>query len=346
VAIFHLQINSIGRSAGRRATAAAAYRAGERIRDERSGKVINYSKRKDVLHKEIFLPARLDGMNVDWARDRATLWNTAERTERQSNSRVAREYQVALPPKLTPSQRLELARTFSRELADRYNVAVDLAVHDPRPGGDPRNFHAHLLTTTREVTPTGLGAKTGLDMGSAERFRRELPSSRDEFLLLRERWATLTNSALREANVEARVEHRSLAARGIDREPRPSVPLTAYKIEQRGARSEVAEHLRADYRARVQKRLERAASSTSYSARTAERTHTEQGAASLEQHTADPRDVEEIRRQAREAWLRLRPKEAERAPGNAADRATDHERDDVGKDAVPLGRRPEDDFAL
>ncbi|TLY79398.1 MAG: hypothetical protein E6K49_03860, partial [Gammaproteobacteria bacterium] len=249
------------------------------------------------------------------------------------NARVAREYQVALPPELTPPQRLELARTFSRELADRYNVAVDLAVHDPRPGGDPRNFHAHLLTTTREVTPAGLGAKTGLDMGSGERFRRELPSSRDEFLALRERWATLTNSALREANIEARVEHRSLAARGIDREPRPSVPLTAYKIERRGARSEVAEHLRAEYRARVQKRLERAAAaSTSDSTRTADRTHSDQGAApASEQDSAAPRDVEEIRRQAREAWLRLRPKEAERGAGSAADHAVDHEREDVGK---------------
>ena len=107
---------------------------------------------------------------MGWARDRATLWNAAEAAEKQRNSRVAREYQVALPPELTPSQRLELARTLSRELADRYNVAVDLAVHDPRPGGDPRNFHAHLLTTTREITPTGLGAKTGLDKASDKRF--------------------------------------------------------------------------------------------------------------------------------------------------------------------------------
>ena len=346
MAIFHLQISSIGRSAGRRATAAAAYRAGERIRDEHSGKVINYSKRKDVLHTEIFLPARLDGLNVGWARDRATLWNAAEAAEKQRNSRVAREYQVALPPELTPSQRLELARTLSRELADRYNVAVDLAVHDPRPGGDPRNFHAHLLTTTREITPTGLGAKTGLDKASDKRFTEKLTSSRDEFLTLRERWATLTNNALREANIEARVEHRSLAARGIDREPRPSVPLTAYKIEQRGARSEVAERLRADYRARVQKRLERAAASSSASTRTADRTHTDQSAAPLEQRAADQRDVEEIRRQAREAWLRLRPKEAERSPDNTPDHAIDHERGVVGKDAVPLGHRPEDDFAL
>ena len=183
-------------------------------------------------------------------------------------------------------------------------------------------------------------------MRRGERFRLELPSSRDEFLALRERWATLTNNALREANVEARVEHRSLEARGIDREPRPSVPLTAYKIEQRGARSEVAERLRAQYRARLQKRLERAAAITPDNPRRENSIHIEQNATQPEQQTAAPKDFEEIRKQARETWLRLRPKEAERAPGNAPDHASDHEREDVGRDAVPLGHRREDDFAL
>ncbi len=64
---------------------------------------------------------------------------------------------------LAPDQRVTLARTFSREIADRYNVAVDLAIHAPRPEGDQRNFHAHLLATTREVTPEGMGPSTGLD---------------------------------------------------------------------------------------------------------------------------------------------------------------------------------------
>src|SRR5467141_4480839 len=196
--MFFMQISSVARSAGRRATAAAAYRAGERLRDERSGELINYGRRRDVLHTEIFLPGQFDGLPVSWARNRQKLWNTAEHAEKRHNARVAREYQISLPAELDAGQRIALARAFSRHLTERYKVAVDLAVHEPRPGGDPRNFHAHLLTTTREVTPTGLGAKTGLDMGSAERFRRELPSSRDEFLLLRERWATLTNSALRE----------------------------------------------------------------------------------------------------------------------------------------------------
>ncbi len=221
MAIFHLQIKPVSRSSGRTATAAAAYRSGERIRDERTGALYNHSERDDVLHKEIFLPSQLDrpDSGMEWARDRSSLWNTAEKAEQRSNSRVAREYLVALPAELSAEQRVTLARTFSREIADRYNVAVDLAIHAPRPEGDPRNFHAHLLATTREVTPEGLGAKTGVDMAGEARSERGLPPSRQEFRTLRARWAELTNAALREANVEARIDHRSLEAQGVDREP-------------------------------------------------------------------------------------------------------------------------------
>src|SRR5437660_10168305 len=115
----------------------------------------------DVLHTEIFLPPQFDGTQVSWARDRQRLWNTAEHAEKRHNARVAREYQLSLPAELDASRRIALSRAFSREIAARYKVAVDLAVHEPREGGDPRNFHAHLLTTTREVTPAGLRPTPG-----------------------------------------------------------------------------------------------------------------------------------------------------------------------------------------
>ena len=311
--MFFMQISSVARGAGRRATAAAAYRAGERIRDERSGELFNYGRRRDVLHTEIFLPGQFDGMPVSWARSRQKLWNTAEHAEKRHNARVAREYQINLPAELNAGQRIALARAFSRHLAERYKVAVDLSVHEPRPGGDPRNFHAHLLTTTREVTPAGLGAKTGLDLQPLERRRRELPDHRQEYLNLRERWATLVNEGLREANVAARVDHRSLAAQGIDREPLPRIPLMQLKMEQRGVRSELAERLRAEYRERVQRRVERSASRALESAPGVARACAAEGGGKGPHPPAQIQDVEEIRRQAREAWLRLRPKEAERA---------------------------------
>src|SRR5262249_12201817 len=259
MAHFYMHISSIARAAGRRATAAAAYRSGERIRDERTGEVINYSRRRDVLHTEVFLPSHFDGMPLPWARNRERLWNAAEHAEKRHSARVAREYQVTLPVELDAARRIALARAFAHEIAERYKVAVDLAVHEPRVDGDERNFHAHLLTTTREVTPAGLGAKVGLDMPSQERRRHGFPDHRQEFINVRERWATLTNEALHEANIDARIDHRSLAAQGIDREPAPAIPLWHLKMERRGLQSEFAERLRAEYRDRVARRLENAA---------------------------------------------------------------------------------------
>jgi ATP-dependent exoDNAse (exonuclease V) alpha subunit len=290
VAIFYLQISSVSRGAGRRATAAAAYRAGERLRDERTGELHNFSRRRDVLHTEIFLPAQPSAQAADWARSRERLWNTAEHAEKRHNARVAREFQVNLPAELPPLARIALARSFALELSERYRVAVDLAVHAPRADGDPRNFHAHLLATTREVTPAGLGAKAGLDMEPRERRQRQLPDHRQEFINVRERWAALTNGALRDANLDARVDHRSLAAQGIDREPRPRIPLAHLKMEQQGVRSELAARLRAAYEERVARRLGQG------------QEHKPAPPAAAAPST----DLEEVRRRARQEWLRLR----------------------------------------
>jgi hypothetical protein len=375
MAIFHMAIRPVKRSAGQQATGAAAYRAGEKIRDERTGDVHNHSRRKDVRHTEIFLPSKLDASNATWARDRARLWNTAEAAEKQRNSRVAREYQVALPPELTPEQRLALARSFSRELADRYGVAVDLAIHDPKPGRESQNFHAHMLTTTREVTPTGLGAKAGLDMHNVARAQRGLSSHSEEYSTLRERWATLTNQALSEANIDARIDHRSLAAQGIDRKPLLHVPMEFYQLERKGMPKEAAERLREEYRARLSAYRERSAAPKSADAMiepaapgaapiaspavapatmpTASHAVEPPPAptvptaapamapptAPIAPHampppvtpTVAPRNSEEIRRRAVQAWLRMRSKEGEstRDASNesAVSRGTDEGRD-------------------
>jgi hypothetical protein len=260
MAIYRLQIEPILRSEGHSSVGAAAYRAGERIRDDRTNEVHNHSRRKDVTHSEIMLPSELNGNeNMEWARNRSSLWNSVENSESRKNARVAREIQVNLPHELPPERRVALARAFSQEVADHYKVAVDLAVHEPRPSGDPRNYHAHILMTTRQVSAEGLGAKAALELSTHERMRLGLPSGAQEFTAIRERWATITNEALKEANIEARVDHRSLAEQGIDREPRPHIPFAAYKIERAGQRSDVAESIRADYAAKVQARLERQA---------------------------------------------------------------------------------------
>jgi ATP-dependent exoDNAse (exonuclease V) alpha subunit len=261
MAIYFLNLKTLGRAKGSSAVSAAAYRAGERIKDERTGRTYDHSGRRDVLHKEIMLPNRFAAENMAWAKDRGNLWNTAEGAERRSAARTAREYLVALPPELSPQARINLVKGFSRELVERYGFALDIAIHAPRnyPGSDPRNFHAHLLATTREVTPTGLGAKTTLEWSDTKRREIGLGRAVGELLFVRERWAMTANAALEQEHVNARIDHRTLKAQGIDREPKPHIPHAAFEMERRGYRSVVADRIRADYQARVEARLQRAA---------------------------------------------------------------------------------------
>jgi hypothetical protein len=234
-------------------------------------------------------------------------------TSLQTNARVAREYLVVLPVELTPSQRLDLARGFSQELSDRYRFAVDLAIHAPRdfPLSDPRNFHAHLLATTREIGSEGLGAKTVLELGDYKREELGLGPGIRELLWVRERWATVTNMALRDANLEARVDHRTLEAQGIDREPRLHIPRIPYELERHGYRSFVAERVRAEHQARVQSRLERTIVREAAKGGTVGQPKVQSS-----KPGANFQSLDEIRRESREAWLKIRQ---ERVGSNAAE---------------------------
>jgi ATP-dependent exoDNAse (exonuclease V) alpha subunit len=252
MAIYSLQMQTFSRSHGSNAPSLAAYRSGERIRDERSGRTYDHTDRQDIMHKEVLLPARFAGADMSWATDRATLWNAAEIAEKQKNARVAREYMIALPPELTHPQRVNVVRGFAQELAERYGFAVDAVVHAPRNfrDSDPRNFHAHLLATTREVAPEGLGRKTTFDLNDDNRRKLGLGRGVEELLFARRRWAEVANVALESAHVDARIDHRSLAAQGITRERKLWIPRVPYEIERRGGRSVVAEQIRRDHRAR------------------------------------------------------------------------------------------------
>jgi ATP-dependent exoDNAse (exonuclease V) alpha subunit len=293
MAIYSLQMQTFSRSKGSNAPSLAAYRSGERIRDERSGRTYDHTDRQDVMHKEILLPARFAGADMSWATDRSTLWNAAEIAEKQKNARVAREYMIALPPELTHTQRVDVVRGFAQELAERYGFAVDAVVHAPRNfrGSDPRNFHAHLLATTREVSREGLGRKTTFDRSDDNRRKLGLGRGVEELFYVRRRWAEVANTALESAYVGARIDHRSLAAQGITRERKLWIPRIPYEIERRGGRSVVAEQIRKEHRARLEPRHE------------PQRTSSESRSPERDRHRASS---EEIARQAIENWRQYR----------------------------------------
>ena len=226
MAIFHLSVKTVSRSAGRSATAAAAYRAGVKITDERTGEIHDYTRKGGVESAAVILPDNAP----EWARDRAQLWNAAEQAEKRKNSTVAREFEIALPAELSPAEREKLAHDFTRELVNRHGMAADVAIHAPGKEGDNRNHHAHILLTTRRLGPDGLGEKT-----------RELDDQKTGKELVkqwRERFATLQNERLREAGHVVQVDHRSHAERGLEAEPSRHLGPTASAIERRtGERS-------------------------------------------------------------------------------------------------------------
>src|SRR3546814_258503 len=155
MASFHLAVKTIGRSAGRSATAAAAYRAGVEITDERTGLVHDYTRKQGVEHNALVVPADAPA----GARDRAVLWNAAEQAETRKNSTVAREYEIALPAELSAEARRELALGLAREISERHGVAVDVVIHAPGREGEHRNHNAHRMTKTPRDGAKGRGPK-------------------------------------------------------------------------------------------------------------------------------------------------------------------------------------------
>lgn len=259
MAIYHLSTKPVARGVGRSATAAAAYRSAEIVEDHSTGEVFDYTRKRGVEHSEIVLPSECAKADINWARDRTQLWNAAEKAEKRIDARVAREYELALPHELSKGQRVALVRAFAEEIANKYGVAVDFAIHKAHREGDERNSHAHVLTTTRSITATGLGAKTDIELGDRDRAKKGLGRASEEIKSIRGRWAELTNEHLKEAQLDVRVDHRSLRDQGIDREPTVHVGPAVSGMERRGIQTEVGDRIREEQRVEIQRRLEAAA---------------------------------------------------------------------------------------
>ena len=228
MASYHLSVKTVSRATGRSGPGAAAYRTATRLICERDGTTHDYTQRGGVDGPAFIVTPE----GADWAQDRSALWNAAEAAEKRRDAKVAREYELALPHELDRDGRRALAAGFAREVVSRFGVAADVAIHAPGPEGDQRNWHAHILTTTRAVTAEGLGAKT-----------RELDvvqTSGPAVEALRALWAVQVNQALERIQAEARVDHRSFARRGVEREAEQHLGVAASGMERKAARRAVA----------------------------------------------------------------------------------------------------------
>lgn len=231
--------------------ASAAYRAGVELVDERTGQVHDYGRRSGVVMAQVILP---DGRPAD----RGELWNAAEAAERRKDARTAREWVIALPAELDTAGRQALAQAFASELVNRYGVAADLAIHEPDTAGDQRNHHAHILLTTRQVGrgedgALVLGEKASIELSDRKRRELGLGPAADEVRAVRELWEQSANAALERAGLAERIDARSLAAQGIEREPTIHLGPVASEMERRGRGSDRGDQLRAIASANVER---------------------------------------------------------------------------------------------
>ena len=237
MAIYHFHTAPISRSTGRSAVAAAAYRAAEKLKDERYGVVHNYKQKSGVLHTEVVAPAHA----LPWTFDREALWNRAESAETRKNARVAREIRIALPHELSLAQQKELVYRQANALVERYGVVVDVAIHSPDKRGDERNIHAHLLLSTRVISENGFGEKSDLEQSNANLKKRNLPVTQKQIEALRAQWAHLVNQSFSSLEIQESVDHRSYKSQGISKIPTTHLGPSATAMERRNECSDRGE---------------------------------------------------------------------------------------------------------
>jgi hypothetical protein len=216
-----LEVVVHSRADGRSAVKSAAYTARTSYRDERLGRRFRAGKRGGLLSHEL----------INWTGDAEALWNAAEGAETRRNARVIRELRPSLPAELPLAEQVRLVRGFSLWLRDEYGVAVQADIHAPRfldrgeerrhnagklatdaqeylaalfdPTRTNRNFHAHILLTTRKVCP-----ETGA-FGDKTRILDDKKTGPEEILRIRQEWQKRTNAALKRIGSPARVDLRS-----------------------------------------------------------------------------------------------------------------------------------------
>lgn len=275
MAIYMATTKSITRSKGQSAVASAAYRSGKRLEDNRYGKIQDYSSRAGILSADIILPNSLKNQSSVTTIDRQVLWNTAESAERRKDSRVAREWIVNLPFELPEDERKLLAHEFSQSLCDKYGVIADCCLHRPSEkevarGADPRNFHAHIMLTTRQAALDDagkiiLGDKATIELSDTRRRSLGLSRVDDEIVELRQLWEQIANRYLTKYGIDL-IDCRSYADRDLDIIPEVKMGKEATQMERDGIATQKGDINRAirERNAEVKTLYEQAINSSEY----------------------------------------------------------------------------------
>ena len=258
--IYHLSAQIIGRSNGRSAVAAAAYRSGEKIYEKESDSYKDYSRKQSVVYTEIILPKNAP---AEYA-DRATLWNAVQEVEKNKNARFSRELNVALPITENLGIHKKIVKEYGQYLAGQ-GMCVDIAIH-----GLEQNPHAHMMLTVRAIGENGewlpkkrmeyvldkngnripvIDKKTGqqkIEKDGRRKWKTRTITTADwdqkeTLLAWREKWADVCNRYL---EPEHQIDHRSNKERGLDELPTKHLGVAAAAMERKGVATEIGDHNR------------------------------------------------------------------------------------------------------
>jgi hypothetical protein len=266
MAIYHFSAQIISRGSGKSSVAAAAYRSGEKLVDERTGLNYDYTKKEGVEYTEILAPPN----SPEWTTDRNKLWNEVEKIEKAKDSQLAREINIALPKELSNEQNIKLIKEFVKDNFVNKGMVADIAIHNGHKEIKDNlesipveerinntNIHAHIMVTMRPFKEDGTwGAKAKkeyildkngekIKLKSGEYKSRKIESNdwnkKETLENWREQWANYANKALEKAGCEDRIDHRSYKDQGVDQVPTIHLGKTSSEMQKKGIDNERVE---------------------------------------------------------------------------------------------------------
>ena len=264
MAIYHMQAKVVSRGSGRSAVAASAYMSCSRMYNDYDGIQHDYTRKHGLIYQEVMLPPMAPS---EW-NDREQLWNAVEETEKTKDSRLAREFVVALPVELDKDSNISLLQDFIKKNFVDMGMCADFAIHDT----DGHNPHAHILLTVRPLNENGtwqyktekeyLCIKDGEEKGyeridkhpKSSRYGRQNPiseqwNSDEQLCIWRANWTDAVNKMLSRNQINATIDHRSFADQGITEQSTIHEGYIAQNMEKNGIiadRCEINRQIRAD----------------------------------------------------------------------------------------------------
>lgn len=245
MAIYHFSVQIISRSNGSSSVASAAYRSGDKLKDERMGKIHDYSRKKGIEYSEILVPSNAPY----WAKDRERLWNEVEIIEKSKNSQIVREINVALPKELSLEEQIKLVKNFVQDTFVNNGMVADISIHDNKKG----NPHAHIMLTVRAFDEHGNWIAKSKKEYILDEDRKKIKlksgvyksrkidmvdwNKKEKLENWRMMWAVYTNDSLEKNGINERIDHRSLIEQGSKRLAQIHVGYKANAIEKKGVKS-------------------------------------------------------------------------------------------------------------